>query len=66
MTPQSGMDGMISGRPMFDHLGFGVTHLGQSKAYFLQALEPLKATVVMEGPYGRSRFLQWPRPRSTP
>ena len=37
---------------MFDHLGFGVTHLGQSKAFFLQALEPLKATVVMEGPYG--------------
>jgi catechol 2,3-dioxygenase-like lactoylglutathione lyase family enzyme len=37
---------------MFDHVGFGVTNLAASKAFFLQALQPLGATVVMEGPYG--------------
>lgn len=37
---------------MFDHIGFGVTNLAQSKAFFLRALQPLGVTVVMEGPYG--------------
>lgn len=37
---------------MFDHLGIGVSSLAQSKAFFVRALEPLKAAVVMEGPYG--------------
>ncbi len=37
---------------MFDHLGFGVTNLAESKAFFLQALAPLGVTVAMEGPYG--------------
>lgn len=37
---------------MFDHLGFGVTNLPASKAFFLQALQPLGVAVVMDGPYG--------------
>ena len=37
---------------MFDHVGFGVTSLAESKAFFLRALEPLGVSVVMEGPYG--------------
>lgn len=37
---------------MFDHFGFGVTNLAQSKAFFLAALQPLGVDVVMEGPYG--------------
>ena len=37
---------------MFDHVGLGVSHLAASKAFFLQALQPLGVTVVMEGPYG--------------
>lgn len=37
---------------MFDHIGFGVTDLACSKAFFLQALQPLGVTVAMEGPYG--------------
>lgn len=37
---------------MFDHVGFGVTDYAASKAFFLQALQPLGVTVVMEGPYG--------------
>lgn len=37
---------------MIDHLGFAVTSLAQSKAFFLQALQPLGVSVVMEGPYG--------------
>jgi catechol 2,3-dioxygenase-like lactoylglutathione lyase family enzyme len=37
---------------MFDHLGFGVTNLAESKAFFLKALGPLGVTVAMEGPYG--------------
>ena len=37
---------------MFDHLGFGVTDLARSKAFFVQALEPLGVAVAMEGPYG--------------
>ncbi len=37
---------------MFDHVGIGVSNLLESKAFFLQALAPLKATLLMEGPYG--------------
>jgi catechol 2,3-dioxygenase-like lactoylglutathione lyase family enzyme len=37
---------------MFDHMGFGVTNLANSKAFFLQALQPLGVAVAMEGPYG--------------
>ena len=37
---------------MFDHMGFGVTNLAESKAFFLEALQPLGVTVAMEGPYG--------------
>ncbi len=37
---------------MFDHVGIGVSNLSESKAFFLQALAPLKVTLVMEGPYG--------------
>ena len=37
---------------MFDHIGIGVTDLDASKQFFLQALEPIGVTVVMEGPYG--------------
>ena len=37
---------------MFDHVGFGVTDLAASKAFFLAALAPLGVSVVMEGPYG--------------
>ena len=37
---------------MFDHIGFGVTNLAASKAFFLKALQPLGVAVAMEGPYG--------------
>jgi catechol 2,3-dioxygenase-like lactoylglutathione lyase family enzyme len=37
---------------MFDHMGFGVSDLAASKAFFLRALAPLNVAVVMEGPYG--------------
>jgi catechol 2,3-dioxygenase-like lactoylglutathione lyase family enzyme len=37
---------------MFDHVGFGVSGLAASKAFFLRALEPIGVTVAMEGPYG--------------
>lgn len=37
---------------MFDHIGFGVSDLAESKAFFLEALRPLGVSVVMEGPYG--------------
>jgi catechol 2,3-dioxygenase-like lactoylglutathione lyase family enzyme len=37
---------------MFDHIGFGVTNLSESKAFFLKALRPLGVEVAMEGPYG--------------
>jgi len=37
---------------MFDHVGFGVTNLAESKAFFLGALQPLGVSVAMEGPYG--------------
>lgn len=37
---------------MFDHVGFGVTDLSAAKEFFVKALAPLGAEVVMEGPYG--------------
>lgn len=37
---------------MFDHIGFGVSNLAKSKAFFLRALAPLRVTLVMEGSYG--------------
>ena len=37
---------------MFDHIGLGVGDLAASKAFFLQALQPLGVVVAMEGPYG--------------
>jgi predicted lactoylglutathione lyase len=37
---------------MFDHVGFGVTNLAVSKAFFLSSLQPLGVTLAMEGPYG--------------
>ena len=37
---------------MFDHVGFGVARLAESKAFFLRALQPLAVAVVMEGSYG--------------
>lgn len=37
---------------MFDHVVFGVTDYAASKAFFVQALEPLGVTVVSEGPLG--------------
>lgn len=37
---------------MFDHVGFGVSSVAQSKAFFLKALEPIGVTMVMEGPHG--------------
>lgn len=39
-------------KSMFDHVGFGVTDIARSKAFFLEALRPLGVAVVMEGPYG--------------
>lgn len=35
---------------MFDHVKFGVTDYANSKAFYLQALEPLGVAVVAEGP----------------
>src|SRR3954464_16065541 len=35
---------------MFDHVKFGVTDFALSKAFFLDALEPLGLVVVGEGP----------------
>jgi catechol 2,3-dioxygenase-like lactoylglutathione lyase family enzyme len=37
---------------MFDHIGFGVSNLVESKKFFLAALKPLGVAVAMEGPYG--------------
>ncbi|GAA4409926.1 hypothetical protein GCM10023089_23600 [Quisquiliibacterium transsilvanicum] len=37
---------------MFDHIGFGVSNLAESKSFFLEALAPLKVALVMEGPFG--------------
>src|SRR5687767_15413022 len=39
-----------SGKLMFDHVKFGVSDYGASKAFFLKALEPLGVAVVAEGP----------------
>jgi catechol 2,3-dioxygenase-like lactoylglutathione lyase family enzyme len=35
---------------MFDHVKFGASDYAASKAFFLQALEPLGVAVVSEGP----------------
>jgi catechol 2,3-dioxygenase-like lactoylglutathione lyase family enzyme len=37
---------------MFDHVVFGASDDEASKAFFLKALEPLGAAVVLEGPLG--------------
>lgn len=37
---------------MLDHIGFGASDYEASKAFFLKALQPLGAAVVMQGPYG--------------
>lgn len=37
---------------MFDHVVFGVSDYAASKAFFLEALEPLGVAVVLEGPLG--------------
>lgn len=37
---------------MFDHIGFGVSNLEESKTFYLEALSPLGVGLVMEGPYG--------------
>ena len=37
---------------MFDHVVFGVSDYGASKAFFLDALQPLGVAVVLEGPLG--------------
>jgi catechol 2,3-dioxygenase-like lactoylglutathione lyase family enzyme len=37
---------------MFDHIGIGVSNLSESKAFYLNALQPLGISVAMEGPYG--------------
>jgi catechol 2,3-dioxygenase-like lactoylglutathione lyase family enzyme len=37
---------------MFDHVVFGATDYAASKAFFLQALEPLGVAIVHEGPLG--------------
>ena len=35
---------------MFDHVDFGVSDYAASKAFFLEALEPLGIAIVVEGP----------------
>ncbi|EJO32206.1 VOC family protein [Achromobacter marplatensis] len=35
---------------MFDHIGFGVSDMNQSREFFLQALGPLGVSLAMEGP----------------
>ncbi len=37
---------------MFDHVGFGVRNVPESKAFLVEALRPLGVAVVMEGQYG--------------
>jgi catechol 2,3-dioxygenase-like lactoylglutathione lyase family enzyme len=37
---------------MFDHVVFGVSDYAASKAFYLQALEPLGVKIVAEGPLG--------------
>lgn len=39
---------------MFDHVGFGVSNLAESKAFFLEALAPLKVALVIIGPDGHN------------
>ena len=40
------------GGTVFDHLGLKVGSLSESKEFYLKALAPLGAALVMEGPYG--------------
>ena len=35
---------------MFDHVKFGVSDYAASRAFFLEALEPLGVVIVSEGP----------------
>ena len=35
---------------MFDHVKFGVSDFAASKAFYLEALEPLGVGVIAEGP----------------
>jgi len=35
---------------MFDHMGFGVSDIDESRKFFLQALGPLGVGLAMEGP----------------
>ncbi len=37
---------------MFDHVVFGVSDYAASKAFFVEALEPLGVAIVYEGPLG--------------
>jgi catechol 2,3-dioxygenase-like lactoylglutathione lyase family enzyme len=37
---------------MFDHIGLGVSDYAASKQFFLAALQPLGAGIVMEGEHG--------------
>ena len=37
---------------MFDHVVFGASDYAASKAFFLEALEPLGIAIVLEGPLG--------------
>lgn len=37
---------------MIDHVVFGVSDYATSKAFFLEALEPIGMTIVSEGPLG--------------
>ena len=37
---------------MLDHIGFGVTDYTLSKTFFLNALQPLRVGIVMEGEHG--------------
>jgi catechol 2,3-dioxygenase-like lactoylglutathione lyase family enzyme len=54
LAPDTALRGspLVKETAMFDHLGFGVTSLAESKGFFLKALKPLCVEVVMEGPYG--------------
>src|SRR6185369_2863538 len=42
----------FSGELVFDHVVFGVSDYAASKAFYLKALAPLGAAVVLEGPLG--------------
>lgn len=37
---------------MFDHVGFGVSNVAESKAFYLEALASIGVAVLREGPYG--------------